>query len=195
MPLARRPATRHQASRRRPQVSKGGGQRRAWSYLSWSAGETDHIGRLIGRSLKGGEVLALYGELGVGKTALTRGIAVGLGAPPRAVSSPTFVLVNLYHGRLQLAHVDLYRIRSEAELDHLGLSDFADDRTVLAIEWADRAGTALPADRVGVWLSHHTERSRRVTMRATGTRSAALLARFKDLLVTAPLRAAKGRAR
>lgn len=195
MPLARRSGTRHQASRRRPQESKGGGQRRAWSYLSRSAGVTDQIGRLIGRSLKGGEVLALYGELGVGKTALTRGIAVGLGAPPRAVSSPTFVLINLYHGRLQLAHVDLYRIRSEAELDHLGLSDFADDRTVLAIEWADRAGTALPPDRVEVWLGHHTEQSRRVTMRATGTRSAALLAHFKNMLVTAPLRAAKGRVR
>ena len=195
MPLARRTGPRAQASRRRPQVSKGGGQRHAWSCLSWSAGETDHIGRLIGRALKGGEVLALYGELGVGKTALTRGIAVGLGAPSRAVSSPTFVFVNLYHGRLQLAHVDLYRIRSEAELDHLGLSDFADDRTVLAIEWADRTGAALPTDRVEVRLSHHTERSRRVSMRATGTRSAALLARFKSLLVTTPLGAARGRAR
>jgi tRNA threonylcarbamoyladenosine biosynthesis protein TsaE len=88
---------------------------------------------LIGESLEGGEVIALYGDLGTGKTVLVRGIAGGLGAPMRMVSSPTFVLIHEYQGRLRLAHVDLYRLEDPSELLHLGLDDYLDGQNVLAV--------------------------------------------------------------
>src|SRR5919106_5835734 len=75
-----------------------------WRYASRSAAETGNLGRLIGASMSGGEVLALYGELGTGKTTLVRGVAVGLGVPATSVSSPTFVLIHEYQGRLLVAH-------------------------------------------------------------------------------------------
>ena len=121
--------------------------------------------------------MALYGELGTGKTALVRGVAAGLGAPPRAVSSPTFVLVHEYRGRLRLAHADLYRIQTAAELPHVGLSDYLDGNTVVAIEWAEKAGPELPQDRLEIHLSHRREFSRGILLKASGSCSRGLLAR------------------
>jgi tRNA threonylcarbamoyladenosine biosynthesis protein TsaE len=131
-------------------------------------------------SLAGGDVLALYGELGTGKTLLVRGIASGLGAEPGSVSSPTFVLVHEYAGRLPLAHADLFRVTSRACLDSLGLWEYADRGAALAIEWADRAGAGLPADRLDVHMTHRGVHSRLITMTARGAASAGLLARFAD---------------
>lgn len=147
-----------------------------WSFRSRSAAETDRLGRMIGQALRGGEVIALYGALGTGKTALVRGIAAGLGTPPRAVSSPTFVLIHEYRGRLPLVHVDLYRIQATTELASLGLSDYLDGRTVVAVEWADKAGTELPPDRLQVYLNHRGKTARDLALQATGARSRDLLA-------------------
>src|SRR5262245_9267813 len=100
---ARRPAEAR--SFRRDVAAPG----RMWRRSLPSLRDTDRLGRAIGSVLEGGESLALSGTLGAGKTALVRGIATGLGAPAEAVSSPTFVLLHEYHGRLPLAHIDLYR--------------------------------------------------------------------------------------
>mgnify|MGYP003343628750 CR=1 FL=1 len=140
--------------------------------------ETDRLGRLLGRALQAGDIVALYGELGAGKTALVRGMAAGLHAPPDAVSSPTFVLIHEYRGRLRLAHADLYRIDSADELTQIGLSDYDDGHTALAIEWAEKAGGELPADRLDVRLSHRGPAERGVEMAATGAASRRLLARI-----------------
>jgi tRNA threonylcarbamoyladenosine biosynthesis protein TsaE len=140
--------------------------------------ETERLGRRLGRALQAGDVVALYGELGAGKTALVRGMAAGLGASPDAVSSPTFVLIHEYRGRLRLAHADLYRIDSAAELTQLGLPDYDDGRTAFAIEWADKAGDELPADRLEIRLSHRGSATREAGMAATGTASRRLLARI-----------------
>jgi tRNA threonylcarbamoyladenosine biosynthesis protein TsaE len=129
--------------------------------------------------LKGGESLALSGELGAGKTALVRGIAAGLGAPQEAVSSPTFVLLHEYRGRLPLAHIDLYRLNSWREAESIGLTDYLSGPTVVAVEWADKAPDILPDDRLELQLRHRTVQSRSITFRATGPVSAALLARIK----------------
>ena len=109
-----------------------------WRTLLRSSTDTEQLGRFIGQSLRGGEVLALYGELGTGKTTLVRGIAAGLEVPSHLVNSPTFVLIHEYQGRVPLAHVDLYRIEAQPELQHIGLSDYLDGQTVVAIEWADK---------------------------------------------------------
>lgn len=137
--------------------------------------DTDRLGRAIGRALRGGETLALFGELGAGKTALVRGIAGGLGATPTAVSSPTFVLIHEYRGRLPLAHVDLYRLNSPRELESIGLADYLSGPTVAAIEWADRGLALLPADRLEIELRHRTVGSRTFQLRATGPESTRLL--------------------
>ena len=148
-----------------------------WRALLRSATDTEQLGRFLGQSLQGGEVLALYGELGTGKTTLVRGIAAGLEVPPHIVNSPTFVLIHEYQGRVPLAHVDLYRIEAQPELQHIGLSDYLDGQTVVAIEWADKGDLELPDDRFEVYLSHRSARTRKVILKARGTAMRGLLAR------------------
>lgn len=145
-----------------------------------SRSETESVGRVIGGALKGGEVLALIGELGAGKTALVRGIAAGLGVPPASVSSPTFVLIHEYRGRLPLIHVDLYRLHTNAEAESIGLSDCFTDQAITAIEWADRFPLLLPEDRLEVRLTHRSLATRKAQLAAHGPQSLALLTRLKQ---------------
>ena len=148
--------------------------------MSTSHQHTDRLGQAIGCVLRGGETIALYGPLGAGKTALVRGIAQGLGASPAAVTSPTFVVIHEYdQGRLPLAHVDLYRIRTPRELESTGLIEYFSGQTVTAIEWADKGLAALPQDRIEVTLNHRTARSRAIQLRATGPESDKVLARLR----------------
>jgi tRNA threonylcarbamoyladenosine biosynthesis protein TsaE len=158
---------------------KPGSSDRVWQLALPSPRHTDRLGRAIGSALQGGESLALYGPLGSGKTALVRGIAAGLGASPNAVSSPTFVLLHEYRGRLPLAHVDLYRLRSRREVESIGLDDYLSGSTVVIIEWADKAPEILPPDRLEIQLRHRTVQSRSIKLMATGPLSAALLARTR----------------
>lgn len=131
---------------------------------------------LLGRFCRGGEVLALYGELGTGKTTLVRGLAIGLGVLPGRVRSPSFVLVHEYTGRLPLAHADLYRLDSEDELQHVGLADYVDGVRVVAVEWAEKAVHQLPEDRLDIRLAHHTPSTRTVILTAAGPTATRLLA-------------------
>ena len=99
-------------------------------------GETEAIGEELGRRLRKGDLVLLKGELGAGKTTFVRGMARGTGSSA-TVASPTFQLVRIYPGRLQLAHVDLYRIESSTELADVGIDELADDGAVV-VEWGDR---------------------------------------------------------
>ncbi len=156
-------------------TSSGDGLR----FLSASVTDTDRFGRVIGRALRGGEVIGLYGDLGTGKTTLVRGIAAGLGAAARLVSSPTFVLIHEYHGRLLLAHADLYRIESQDDVAQTGLSDYLDGETVAVVEWAERAGSELPDDRLEIHLTHRGRATRALHLSATGPISGELLRRIR----------------
>jgi len=98
--------------------------------------ETEAAGEELGRRLRKGDLVLLKGELGAGKTTFVRGMARGAGSTA-PVASPTFQLVRVYPGRLQLAHVDLYRIENGAELADIGLDELADDGAVV-VEWGDR---------------------------------------------------------
>lgn len=191
MPLLMQPMARTLRARRRSRTERSAPAAGAWRRVTKSAAETDRLGRAIGRSMRGGEVVALYGELGSGKTELVRGLAAGLGASPRAVSSPTFVLIHEYYGRTRLAHADLYRIESATELPHIGLSDYEDGRTVLAIEWADKAGEELPGDRLDVHLRHQGPTTREITLTPTGQQARRLLA----LVRAQPVAGRRGRFR
>ena len=122
-----------------------------------SPAETIALGRVIGEQLSGGEILAISGPLGSGKTHLIKGIAAGLDAEDRArtVTSPTFVLVNEYHGRLDIFHIDAYRIDTPADFESIGFDDLCSPNSVVLIEWADKVESALRLlDYVKITLSY-----------------------------------------
>ena len=126
-----------------------------------SEDETAAVGRDLAATLRAGDVLLLYGDLGAGKTAFVRGLAEGLGVSREEVSSPTFTLIQEYRGgRLPLFHVDLYRIEDPREFDELGLDEIAEEG-VLAIEWAERLPRP-PQDAVRVSITHAGESERTV---------------------------------
>jgi tRNA threonylcarbamoyladenosine biosynthesis protein TsaE len=117
---------------------------------SESVDATLALGRRIGGALGRGWVIGLLGELGVGKTHLVKGIAAGNAENAAVeVTSPTFVLINEYPGRVALYHIDAYRLRGAADLEELGLEEMVADGAVV-IEWADRVADALPPDRLTI---------------------------------------------
>jgi len=135
--------------------------------ISNSADETIGVGREIGSRLKGGEVIAVCGPLGSGKTHLIKGIAAGAGAKDqKQVTSPTFVIVNEYVGRLDIYHVDAYRLNSVAEFERLGFDDFCYPESVVLIEWADKVESALQGiDYIRIELVHTGQTERRIHIR------------------------------
>ena len=128
--------------------------------LSSSEEETSAVGERLSASLRAGDVILLYGELGAGKTAFVRGLARGLGASEDDVSSPTFTLIQEYAGRLTLYHVDLYRLEPQ-EIPDLGLEELVLGDGVVAIEWADR-WPGRPDDVVEVTIEHAGEDARSI---------------------------------
>ena len=139
-----------------------------------TAAETQAIAERLGRLLAPGDVLALIGPLGAGKTTFVQGLARGLGVPPdRHVASPTFALVNEHPGRVPLVHADLYRIDDARELLELGLTD-AVDRAAVAIEWLDRFPDAAPAERLEITLAFADGDARTLTFTPVVARATAL---------------------
>lgn len=116
-----------------------------------SAEETERLGERLGKALEPGDVVALFGDLGAGKTTLTRGIAAGLGVEAD-VHSPTFTLVHEHPGRVPLYHVDLYRLEREEEVADIGIEEYVHGDGVTVIEWADRMKSLLPEDRLDITM-------------------------------------------
>lgn len=138
-----------------------------------SATETAAVGERLGAALQKGDVVLLRGDLGTGKTCLTQGIGRGLNCSEH-VNSPSFVLMNEYHGRETLFHVDLYRVEDVEELDELGLWDYA-EQGVLVIEWPERGADLLPGDGLIIELSYGDgEHARQLMLSARGPRGEAL---------------------
>ena len=134
----------------------------AESIITQSEDETSAAGARLGEQLRAGDVVLLYGDLGAGKTAFVRGLARGVGAPADDVSSPTFTLVQEYHGRVALYHVDLYRLEPK-EVDDLGLEELVLGDGVVAIEWAER-WTGRPDDVYEVRLQDTGDERRRISI-------------------------------
>lgn len=146
---------------------------------SISPDETIRIGRELAACLAPGDVVALVGPLGAGKTQLVKGISLGLGVPDsRLVNSPTFVLVNEYLGRMAIHHLDAYRLTRAAELEALGFEEMCAGDAVVLVEWADRAADAIPADALWIDLAVVSDNERRVTLR---TASSDLVGRLANL--------------
>ena len=135
------------------------------------------LGQTIGRSLRGGEVIELIGDIGAGKTTLTKGIAEGLDIT-EPVQSPTFTISRVYQspGGLTLAHYDFYRLGEAGIMVEEIHEVTMQPQTVTVVEWADAVEQVLPADRLTVRILAIDERSRRVTLSAGGPTSQALLA-------------------
>lgn len=128
--------------------------------ISDSAAETEQIGKRVARSLKGTEVIALFGGLGMGKTAFTRGLAAELGVTD-GVQSPTFALVNTYNGRFTVYHFDMYRVSTWEDLYSTGFFDYL-DTGILVIEWSENIEGALPEDHISITISKGEHDNQRI---------------------------------
>ncbi len=142
---------------------------------------TDRLGRLLAKTLPAGTVVALVGTLGAGKTRLVQGVAVALGVPREAVTSPTFVLVNEYlGGRLPVYHFDTYRLRDEDEFVELGPEEYFDSEGLTFVEWADRVLACLPPDYLCVEIEVLGETRREFVIEASNSALEPLLGLLAD---------------
>ena len=153
-----------------------------YEYVSHSPSDTQTLGEKIGGCLEGGSVIALVGELGCGKTLLTRGISAGLGVPLRQVNSPTFVLVNEYHGRLPVFHMDLYRLDDAADVVDIGLLDYLAraESGVIIVEWAEKIFSLLPPEHLRVDFINLSTRKRNISFSAVGDKYIELIGKIKE---------------
>ena len=153
--------------------------------VSHSSLHTERIGERLARLARPGDVLALWGELGAGKTVLAKGVAAGLGLDPGDVASPTFIILREhYGGRMPFFHLDLYRLEGQ-DLGSTGWEETLDGGGITVIEWPDRAGDALPTDRLDVYLEHIADTKRRIVVAATGPRSAEFVEELRASVISA----------
>jgi tRNA threonylcarbamoyladenosine biosynthesis protein TsaE len=128
--------------------------------------ETEAIAADVARTLKGGECIALDGELGAGKTQFVRGLVTALGGDPHSVSSPTYVLLNIYdRGRLKVFHLDAYRVGGSDDFEAIGFAELLEQRGVVVVEWAERVRELLPQKLIRIKIEAVGENKRRIEMR------------------------------
>lgn len=140
-----------------------------------SARATHALGARLGKLLQPGDVIALVGDLGAGKTQLVRGACAGAGVDEGVVTSPSFAIVATYRGRIPIHHADLYRIADEEELYATGFGDLVGGEGALLVEWADRVTEALPAERLTLRLVHERRPNvRKIGVEGVGPRHAEL---------------------
>jgi len=144
-----------------------------------SAAETERAGGLLAPALAPGDVVALTGDLGAGKTRLVQGVARGLGVE-EPVTSPTFNLLLVHPGVLPLYHFDLYRLERESELEDIGFFETLESDGASIIEWGDRFPAALPDDRLVVRIERTGDTARVLEIDASGARSEALASEWLE---------------
>ena len=132
-------------------------------YYTNSDKETEAIGEQFGRTVADGTVVAMYGDLGAGKTAFVRGMARGMGIDER-VSSPTFTIVNEYLGDRTLIHFDMYRLGSADELFDIGWEDYLARGAVCAVEWSENVEEAFYGDEIRLTSEKTSDTSRKITI-------------------------------
>ncbi|MBN1161299.1 MAG: tRNA (adenosine(37)-N6)-threonylcarbamoyltransferase complex ATPase subunit type 1 TsaE [Dehalococcoidales bacterium] len=151
-----------------------------YQITSVSPAATMNLGKKIGQLLKPGGVISLIGELGCGKTLITRGICGGLGVPARQVNSPTFQLVNEYRGRLTVFHIDLYRLSGIDDSIDIGITDYFSRARegIMVIEWAEKIIDLLPPGLLKIEFDIISKQKRHIVLSSTSRRFAGL---FKEL--------------
>jgi tRNA threonylcarbamoyladenosine biosynthesis protein TsaE len=154
-------------------------------FVSRSPEDTERLGEQFGQLLGAGDIVCLYGELGTGKTVLSKGLATGLGVADReTVRSPSFVLIHHYRGRIPVYHADLYRLSGPADIADIGLRELLGGGGVAMIEWADKLESSLPSERLDIFLEHQflehqNEETRLITVRAQGSRYRGLVEQWQ----------------
>jgi tRNA threonylcarbamoyladenosine biosynthesis protein TsaE len=143
--------------------------------ISGSTQKTLVIGKLISRKLKKGDIVCLFGDLGSGKTVLTKGISLGLGVDKDKVTSPTFVILRQHEGKFPIYHFDLYRLNSPEDILGLGYEEYFFDEGISVIEWADKLGKLLPKEFLRIRLMVIGENKRLIKISAEGIRYKKLL--------------------
>ena len=150
------------------------------NFISESPEETQRLGEELGRLTQPGDLFLLVGNLGTGKTCLTQGIAWGLGIEGYA-TSPSFVVVNQYRGKLPLYHIDLYRLDRIEEVIELGLDDYLYSEGVSVVEWAEKALAVLPKEHLLIEMNFLSDTSRNVVLKPSGERYVEMLSQLKKM--------------
>ncbi|MDA1015841.1 MAG: tRNA (adenosine(37)-N6)-threonylcarbamoyltransferase complex ATPase subunit type 1 TsaE [Planctomycetota bacterium] len=156
-----------------------------WVVQCNSVSETDGLAVALAKVLVGGIVIGLVGNLGSGKTRFVQGLCSALDVDPAEVTSPTFVLIQEYAGRLPIYHLDTYRLHDADEFDALGISELFDSDGVSLVEWADRFPECLPMDVVQVSITAISEQARRFQIVGSGQRSTDLVEKWRAAFATA----------
>lgn len=145
--------------------------------------DTITFGKKLGATLKPGEVIALSGELGAGKTTLVKAIATGLGIPADiVVCSPSYTLVNEYDGRIPLFHFDLYRLEDAKDINELGFEEYLEGEGVSVIEWADVAPDLLPLEHLKIDIQIISENKRNIAVSGKGEKYKRVVDRISSKL-------------
>lgn len=149
--------------------------------ISRSVGDTIRLGKIIAKNLKKGDIICLFGDLGSGKTVLTKGIAMGLGIRGENVISPSFVLIRRhYQGRMPLYHFDLYRLKGPGDIVSLGCEEYFYGEGAAVIEWAERLKFLLPENFLKIELSFKSLTRRSIKLSARGRRYIELAKKIQE---------------
>jgi tRNA threonylcarbamoyladenosine biosynthesis protein TsaE len=154
-----------------------------WTYLADDEAATRRFGEALGTCAQPGDVVALMGELGAGKTRIAQAVAAALGIDPETVTSPTFVLIHEHDGRLPVYHFDAYRLRDTDEFLEIGAEELLDGDGLCLVEWADRVDEVLPRERLEVRIEITGEHSRLMRVTGTGMRGEAFSRRVREELL------------
>lgn len=138
-----------------------------YMFQSEGSEQTQQFAEKLAKLLQPGDVIALEGDLGAGKTTFTKGLAVGLGIK-RTVNSPTFTIIKEYHGTMPLYHMDVYRV--ENEFEDLGFDEYFSGDGVTVVEWAHLIGDQLPTENLKIFLYHDHENGRKIELQPSGSR-------------------------
>lgn len=139
-----------------------------YTFLSRSPEETERLGEGLAKRLQAGDVVALSGELGTGKTTLVRGIARGLGVKEDEVASPSFTIINEYPSSPPLYHIDFYRLSKREELTEIGFWEYLGGEGIVVIEWADRIPEAIPPASIWLTLCFRQGEEREIKVKGEG---------------------------
>lgn len=175
----RRPKSEAKKSEARIRKPESGSREAGLKLISHSPEETQAIGKEIGKLAESGDLYLLIGNLGAGKTCLTQGIAWGMGVKG-FISSPSFVILREYRGRLPLYHVDLYRMQSIKEIRDLGLDDYLYGKGVCVVEWANR-GWDYPGEYMCIEIKIVSEIERHLSFSVEGEEFPRIIGRLKEV--------------
>lgn len=141
-----------------------------------SPGETEQLGAVIGSLLQPGSFLALRGELGGGKTCFTRGVVASLAPQSKGlVASPTYAIMNCYHGSTPVYHFDFYRLTCDDDIAELGFEEYFYGDGVCVVEWSERLEELMPADVLTILFEYAGDEERRITITGSGPKSDTVL--------------------